>query len=412
MTTPMRLAYLTTIYPAVSHTFIRREILELERRGHEVHRFAVRASTSPLVDPGDLAEFSRTLHLLGPGRSRLVSAALDVGLRSPVALLRTIRADARLSRRSERGFVQHAAYLLEAAFLLRELRARRIQHVHVHFGTNAASVAMLCRIMGGERAPTYSFTVHGPDEFDQAVGHSLREKINHAAFVCAISDFGAAQLKRWAPIDQWNKIHVVRCTVGESFFSAARPIDPGSRGLVAVGRLSPQKGHLVLIDGLAQAVRGGVDASVVLVGDGELREEIRRRVAALGLGDRVELTGSLDESAVRERILASRAMVLPSFAEGLPMVFMESLALGRPVISTFVAGIPELVEPGVTGWLVPAGRSDLLAAAITEAMRTPTQRLNEMGQAGRRAVLERHNTPVEGARLEALLAPVVRTPGA
>ncbi len=405
---PMRLAYLTTIYPAVSHTFIRREILEMERRGHEVHRFAVRASATPVVDPGDVAELSKTLHLLGSGgKSRLVSAALSAGLKSPGAFLRALRADKQMSKRSERGLVQHAAYLVEAAFLLRELRARRVQHMHVHFGTNAASVAMLCRVLGGASSPTYSFTVHGPDEFDQAIGHSLREKIDASAFVCAISDFGAAQLKRWAPMDQWHKVHVIRCTVGESFFSAGRAIEPESRSLVTVGRLSPQKGHLVLIEGFAQAIREGVDARLVLVGDGELRGEIERRIAAHKLEGRVELTGSLGEAQVRERILASRAMVRPSFAEGLPMVFMASLALRRPVISTYVAGIPELVEPGVTGWLVPAGRSDRLAQAIAAAMRTPLDQLNVMGDAGHEAVFERHNTVSEGAKLEALFASVV-----
>ncbi len=405
---PMRLAYLTTIYPAVSHTFIRREILEMERRGHEVHRFAVRASPTPVVDPGDVAELAKTLHLLGSGgKSRLLFAALSCGLKSPGAFLRALRADKQMSKRSERGLVQHAAYLVEAAFLLRELRARRVRHLHVHFGTNAASVAMLARILGGPSSPTYSFTVHGPDEFDQAIGHSLREKIDASAFVCAISDFGAAQLKRWTPMDQWGKVHVVRCTVGESFFSAGRPIEPASRSLVTVGRLSPQKGHLVLIEGFAQAVREGVDAKLVLVGDGDLRGEIERRIADHKLEGRVELTGSLGEAQVRERILASRAMVLPSFAEGLPMVFMEALALRRPVISTYVAGIPELVEPGVTGWLVPAGRADRLAQAITAAMQASTAELNAMGDAGWKAVHERHNTITEGGKLESLFAEVV-----
>jgi colanic acid/amylovoran biosynthesis glycosyltransferase len=405
---PMRLAYLTTIYPAVSHTFIRREILEIERRGHEVHRFAIRASASPVVDPGDLSELSKTLHLLGSGgKSWLLSVALSSGLKSPVAFLRALRADKQMSKRSERGLVQHAAYLVEAAFLLQELRARHVQHMHVHFGTNAASVALLARTLGGPDSPTYSFTVHGPDEFDQAIGHSLREKIDAAAFVCAISDFGAAQLKRWAPLDQWGKIHVIRCSVGESFFSAGRAIDPDSRSLVTVGRLSPQKGHLVLIEAFAQAIREGLEAKLVLVGDGELRGETERRIATHKLQGRVELTGSLGEAQVRERILASRAMVLPSFAEGLPMVFMESLALRRPVISTFVAGIPELVEPGVTGWLVPAGRSDRLALAITQAMRTPLDQLNIMGDAGWRAVHDRHNTITEGDKLESLFASVV-----
>jgi colanic acid/amylovoran biosynthesis glycosyltransferase len=279
--------------------------------------------------------------------------------------------------------------------------------MHVHFGTNAASVAMLCRVLGGASSPTYSFTVHGPDEFDQAIGHSLREKIDASVFVCAISDFGAAQLKRWAPMNQWRKVHVIRCTVGESFFSAGRAIEPESRSLVTVGRLSPQKGHLVLIEGFAQAIREGVDARLVLVGDGELRGEIERRIAAHKLEGRVELTGSLGEAQVRERILASRAMVLPSFARG-SADGVHGVARAAPTGDQHVCRRHPRARRARRDRVAGARGAERSARASDRRGHAHAAGSVERdGRCRHKAVFERHNTVSEGAKLEALFASVV-----
>jgi colanic acid/amylovoran biosynthesis glycosyltransferase len=117
----------------------------------------------------------------------------------------------------------------------------------------------------------------------------------------------------------------------------------------------------------------------------------------------VHITGWASGDEVREQLLAARAMILPSFAEGLPVVIMEALGLGRPVLSTYVAGIPELVVPGENGWLVPAGSVDHLVAALRQVLATPTEKLVQMGEAGRRAVLERHDVRVTAASLASLL---------
>lgn len=396
----LRLAYLTNIYPLVSHTFIRRELLEMERRGMSVLRLSIRPAPK-LVDTVDKAEEARTITCLGRPKLDLVRATAALGLRSPGALLRGAGLMLRLARASDRGLLRHVAYLMEAAFLLGVVRRERVQHLHVHFGTNPAAVAMLMRRMGG---PPWSMTVHGPNEFDAPEALSLGAKVADTAFTAAISDFCAAQLKRWVDPAHWEKVGVVRCTVGGPFFEAARPIDPRSRTLVCVGRLSAQKGHLVLLEAFARAVASGVDAKLVLAGDGELRAQIQERIARDGLNERVEITGWIDESEIRRRILESRALIMASFAEGLPMVIMEAMALGRPAVATAIAGIPELVRPGENGWLVTAGRADLLADAIREVMETPVGRLSEMGMAGREAVMRMHRTETEGQRLAALFA--------
>ena len=396
----MRIAYLTTQYPKVSHTFIRRELRELERRGHDVLRLAIRRADSMLVDPIDQEELARTIQCLSQPLMSLLAGQIRTVATRPRAFARALWMALRMGWRSDRGLLKHLAYLAEAAYLLQVLRRHAVQHVHVHFGTNAASVARLIRCLGG---PPYSFTLHGPDEFDAPRSFGLDGKQADAAFVVAITDYCSAQLRRWAAPEHWSKIKVVRCGVGDGFLGNAAPIDPRCETFVCVGRLCPQKGQLLLIDALAHLRREGRHAKVVLAGDGEMRPAIERRVADTGSGESVEITGWIAEDEVRRRILASRALVLPSFAEGLPVVIMEAMALGRPVISTYVAGIPELVLPGQTGWLVPAGNVEKLADAMREVLDSPVERLNVMGQAGRARVMQYHNTSREAERLEQLL---------
>jgi glycosyltransferase involved in cell wall biosynthesis len=392
----MKIAYLTTNYPAVSHTFIRRELVQLEQHVESVERFAIREAPHGLVDPDDIAEDRRTFRLLEQPPQRWLRALARRALPHPVATARGLGRALTLARLGHRGLVRHLAYFGEAVLLLDELSQRGVDHLHVHFGTNPAAVALLVRTMGG---PPYSFTVHGPDEFDAPTGFGLAQKIAGSAFVVAISHFCAAQLQRWVPLSEWEKIRIVHCGVSDEFFEPARPIDPASRVLVCVGRLSPQKGQLLLVEAFADALDRGADAELVLVGDGELREQIEALIERRGIQKRVRITGWMSGADVRRELLAGRALVLPSFAEGLPMVIMEAFALGRPVLSSYVAGIPELVVPGESGWLVPAGARVALADAIGQIMRTPAVELDAMAARGRAAVKSRHYTPTETAKL-------------
>jgi len=396
----LRIAYLTTEYPKTSHTFIRREIVELERRGHEVLRLSIRPGDAKSADAQDAHENERTHHVLAQPAWRVVTGALRTMAARPVAALRSLSTALDMARASDRGAMRHLAYFVEAAYLLGRLRRAGAQHVHVHFGTNATAVARLMRRMGG---PTYSFTVHGPDEFDAPRPLDLGGKIADASVVVAITSFCGAQLRRWCPPEHWEKIEIVRCSVGDEWFDEATPIDPDSRTLVCVGRLCPQKGQLLLIEALGRLRADGVDARLVLAGDGEMRADVERRAAAMGVADRVEITGWIGEAEVRRRLREARALALPSFAEGLPMVIMEALAMGRPVISTYIAGIPELVRDGENGWLTPAGSVEALAGAMDAALEAPAERLEAMAQAGREAVRARHRTASEVDRLEALL---------
>ena len=395
----MIIAYLVNQYPKVSHSFVRREVAAVESCGVKVARFSIRSCESELVDEADKLEQELTKVILGIGVKGLVLALLRVALTKPARFLEALRLTFKVGWHSERGIILHLAYLAEACVLLNWFSEQGIAHVHAHFGTNSTTVAMLCHVLGG---PTYSFTVHGPEEFDKATILSLEEKIKRSTFVAAVSSFGKSQLFRWCDRTLWSKIHVIHCGVDAAFLAHPHVPIPAAPRLVCIGRLSEQKGHLLLLEAANLLAVAGLDFKLVFVGDGPLRSDIEKQIAQYGLQKHIEITGWASSDQVREQLLASRAMVLPSFAEGLPVVIMESLALNRPVISTYVAGIPELVEPGVCGWLVPPGSAEVLAVAMRAALEAPLEKLEEMGKAGAERVAQQHNVALEAKKLVAL----------
>lgn len=394
---PVRLAWLTNVYPATSHSFIRREILALEALGVDIARFTVRASSGPLPDADDCAELARTSVLLDGRWPALLWDMLALALARPRRFAGACGTALRLCTGGLRELPRHLAYVAEACRLTRALEAAGIGHVHAHFGTNPAAVAMLAGRLGGS---TYSFTVHGPDEFDAPLGLSLRLKAAEAAFVVAISSFGRGQLMRWLAPADWHRIEVVRCGV-DARFLAAEPLAADSRTLVSVARLSAQKGLPLLIEAAALVAQTH-DFRLRIVGGGELEAALRGRISELGLGDRVTLTGPLSAADVRGELLAARALVLPSFAEGLPVVLMEALGLGRPVVTTSIAGIPELVDAGC-GWVVPSGDVERLAEAMRAALDADAATLAALGSEGRRRVARDHDASTNAGRLAVLL---------
>lgn len=401
----MKLAYLVNQYPKVSHAFIRREVLALEAIGVPVVRFSVRAGAG-LVDDADRAEAARTTVVLAQGVAGLGLATLRAAVTHPLRFVRAVAATCRLGRRSDRGVLRHFVYLVEAAWLQQQCARLKVTHLHAHFGTNPTTVALLGRILGG---PNYSFTVHGPEEFDKPETISLCEKVARAHAVVAISSFGRSQLYRWTRHAEWPKVHVVRCVVDESWLAQAPPpIASASRRLVCVGRLCEQKGQALLVEAAALLARAGERFELVLVGDGEMRPQIEAIIAAHGLGERVSITGWADGAEVRRQLTLARALVLPSFAEGLPVVIMEAFALGRPVISTAIAGIPELVRDGENGWLIAPGDVAAIADAMRQVLAADSAQLERMGHAGRGAVEARHRATDEARTLADIFGAALR----
>jgi glycosyltransferase involved in cell wall biosynthesis len=392
------LAYVLNTYPQPSHSFIRREIRALEAQGTPILRLAMRRPTMPLVDPQDHEEEAQTDYVLEKGALALARAALSRLLKTPGAWWRGFRLALRLGKRHPQGRMRHLIYLAEACYIANRCEEAGITHVHSHFGTNSATVALLAHAIGG---PSYSFTVHGPEEFDAPAALSLGDKMGHAAFTVAISSFGRSQLCRWVDHAHWPRLKVVHCGIDPAKFPKPRQLEPGPPRLVCIGRFSEQKGQLVLIEAMARIVAAHPKAHLTLIGDGEMRPQIEAAIRSHDLGGNITLTGWLSEDDVRAELNRAQALVMPSFAEGLPMVIMEAMAAGRPVIATYIAGIPELVQPGETGWLVPAGDTQALAQAVDALAACDPKTLMQMGEAGRARALERHDIGTEAAKLAA-----------
>ena len=395
----MRIAYLIPQYPKTSHSFIRREIAALERLGIVVLRYSVRRANEALVDPDDIAEREHTRVILESGAFGLLAYTCMLALRRPRRWISALLSALRLGWRSDRGLLIHLIYLCEACTLVRSMEEQRVEHLHAHFATNAASIALLSNRLGGQ---TYSFTAHGTDALDHAQLLSLGRKVRHARFVIAVSNHARAHLLRFTAPNEWPKVFVVHCGLDSAYLNQPYVPLPREPRFVCIARFDAEKGHLALLEAAARLAHDGVGFELELIGDGPLRSIIERAIDRLQLGQRVVLSGWLGSGQVRDRLLASRILVLPSFAEGLPVVLMEALALGRPVIATQVGGIPELVVSGQNGWLVPPSSVDELARAMHEAIVAPHGELEGMGVRGRERVLAQHDIKMEAKALSRL----------
>lgn len=396
-----RVAYLNTQYPKISHTFIEREIQAVRAQGIEVETFTIRPP-----GPGDLLseahreESGRTMCLLD-SRARLLARSLVVAATNPLGWIRGLLASQRLSPAGFLPRLVHAAYFIEATRLALELRRRRITHLHVHMANNGAAVALLaCEV---DRRLSYSMTIHGSAEFFDVHRLSLRAKASRAAFVRCISDFCRAQVMAWTSPGDWPRLHVIHCGLDLSRFEPTPRADSsGPLRLLTIGRLEAVKGYPMLLDALKQAREAGHDVTLEMIGDGPMRGVVERRVAELGLGQAVRLAGLIGQDSIQERIEAADALVVSSFMEGIPVVLMEAMAKGRPVISTSVGGVPELVEDGVSGILCRTGSARELADAIAR-LAGARARFAEMGRAGRARIEHEFDIADTGRRLAALL---------
>jgi glycosyltransferase involved in cell wall biosynthesis len=403
----VRVAYLINEYPKVTHTFVRTEIAALEQAGVQVDRITIRPSRMSMPDAADQQEREKTRVILAVGVSGLLASLLRTAVTNPQRFARALRMAWQLGRQSARGVSYHLAYLAEACVLVRWFAAQPVDRLHAHFGTNPAAVALLSRLLGG---PSYSFTVHGPEEFTDAPRLGLRDKVEHADFVVVVSEAGRANLQRLCPSHCWQRLHVVRCGIDARFQSRPPTPVPAARRIVFVGRLCAEKAPLLLLEAVARLRSAGEECELVMVGDGPLRAALEERLRALGLEKQVRLVGWASGDDVQQHILAARALVLPSFAEGLPVVLMEALALHRPVICTPVGGVAELLEDSVSGWLVPPGQVDALAAAIRAALSASPLELEQMGRRGAARVQQQHDAMASGRQLAALFRGEVTGP--
>jgi glycosyltransferase involved in cell wall biosynthesis len=367
----VRLAYVVAEYPKVSHTFVMREIDALRSLGETVETVSIRRTPAErLYSDADRAADASTYAVLPVEPAAIVRAHAYWALRHPRRYARALRRALALPARNP---LWRLFYFVEAGMLAAELRRRGTQHVHAHFAGVAASVSLSTSALLGR---PWSFTMHGPLEFDEVTEHALPEKVRDASFVACISDFCRAQLMRLVEPEHWPKLHVVHCGLEPERYRSGERSGPVE--ILTVGRLEPMKGFAVLLEAVAAL---GLDVRLTIVGDGLERAALEARARGLP----VTFTGALGAPDVIERLAAADIFCLPSFAEGVPVVLMEAMAAGLPVVSTRIMGIPELVEDGRTGRLVAPGRAEPLTAALRELAADPARR-RALGEAGRAKV--------------------------
>jgi colanic acid/amylovoran biosynthesis glycosyltransferase len=363
----LRIGYLTSQYPATSHTFISREVAALRELGLGLETFSIRTpSPAELQDEGIAAEARNTFTVLSQPATSIIGAHLATILSNPLGYFRTLGLALGHRPPGLRGLGLSVAHFAESVVLARELRHRGITRLHNHFANSGATVGLLVTRM--LRMP-WSFTMHGISESDYPAGLLLGRKIEAADFVACVSFFGRAQAMRLVTPNQWSKLHVVRC--GLPLRNLPEHIPRSAKRLIAVGRLSPEKGHAGLLEAFATVRRDHPDLSLLLVGDGPEAARLHGLAEKLGISGRVRFSGRLSEPDTLREIAAADILVLPSFMEGLPIVLLEAMALGTAVIASRVAGIPELVEDGKSGLLFTPSDWDELARSIQRLVRDP-----------------------------------------
>lgn len=406
-------AYLVSRYPAISHTFIEREIAGLRSRGVRVETFTVRpCPPEGLITDTMRAENARTRPLIGAGAATWVRAHLGLLRRAPGVWFSGLARALRTGPLSPRARIWQVFYFGEAVVLLEAMRRDGLRHVHAHFANVAADVARhtaaLGRDLDGPDAGwRWSFTMHGPTGFESVKESDLAAKGVDADGVSCITDFCRSQMMWLVGPEHWSKMDLVRMTVDADVYHP--PAQPrhhdGPLRLLTVGRLVPEKGPSVLVEAIDLLRARGVEVEARLVGAGPLAESLAADVQRRGLGRSITLTGPMGQDALPDLYRWADVFVLPSFQEGLPVVLMEALATELPVVTTQIAGVSELVHDGEQGRVVPAGRADLLADALEQLARDEQTRLR-YGRAGRVAVLEEFTPSTASVAAERFLEQV------
>jgi len=397
-----RIAMLTSRYPAISHTFIWRDVISLRKQGLEVHTCSLnKPGESDLLTEEYRGEFLGTFYIKGVSPAAIALAHLNRMFRSPARYLSSLYFAIRTQRGGIKKLLYNVFYFVEGGILAHWAQCKGIEHIFVHFA-HASAAAMYASKMGG---PSYSIRVHGSDIFYDCPGHYLKEKFAGATALVCISDFCRSQVLCMLPPEQWSKVSVVRCGLDPELFlpQRQRPNDAQETVVfLCVARLLRAKGLHFLLHACQALRKKGIQLKCILVGDGPAREELERLTDQLGLRACVEFAGAVGQDRIQEYYDKADAFVLPSFAEGVPVVLMEAMSKEIPVITTQIMGIPELVNDGVNGLLVPPANEEALVHAMLRLAADPPLR-RRLGQAGRKRVIAEYNQEINVPQLAPIL---------
>lgn len=389
------IAYLNTEYPSLSHTFIEREIRAVRACGVKVQPFSVRKpSKHGTLGGAHASAADETVYLLDSSAT-LMKSLLVACLTGLAGVIRALVASQHLAPPGLASRFRHLVYAVEGIRLAKEMQARNIQHVHVHMANNGAAVALLATKFDPQLE--YSLTIHGSAEFFHVDTWTLGDKVDHARFVRCISNFCKAQVMTWSSPSSWPNMHVVHCGVDLAQFDSSTPPPTDQLRLVTIGRFHPIKGYPLLLEACAMLSQEGIPWSLTMIGDGQLRGIIEAEINKHNLHKDVTLTGAVSAEDLPQHITEANVLVISSFMEGVPVVLMEAMAMGRPVLSTQVGGIPELIEEGASGVLVPPGSVDALLDGL-QRLHVERESYADMGQVGREKIHNEFN--IEGTGRE------------
>lgn len=394
----MHLAYLVSRYPSISHTFILREVRELRRLGFEIDVASINPPDRPTegLTEEEKQEAIRTFYVKAAGLAGALQACFAALSTRPAAFFAALSFAIRLGRLDLSRVLFGILYFVEAVILGHWMTKRGSNHLHVHFATPGATVGML---VAKVYPVTLSITVHGPDEFYDVPGYYLPQKIAASKLLCAISDYAKSQLIRIAPATEWDKVEITRLGVDPNIFSPRPSRQPGEIfEILCVGRLVSTKGQRVLLNVASQLLKASRRIHLRYIGDGPDRAALEQATQDLGITGSVKFEGAVNQDRIRSFYAVADVFVLPSFAEGIPVVLMEAMAMEIPCIATCITGIPELIRSGVDGLLVPPSNEAALFLAITQLMDDPGLRLR-LAKAGRQRILESYNLTPSVLRL-------------
>lgn len=401
-----RVAYVVSRFPRLTETFVVDEARAVVAAGADVRLHPLHRERADVVQPtvAALADRVRYRRLGSPG---VLAGFVAGAARQPGPVARALATIVRDTRRSRRLLVGALAAFPYAVDLARRLAADDVDHVHCHFATHPAAVGWVVHRLTGI---PFSFTAHGSDlHRDRAM---LATKVADAAFVVTVSESNRAVIVAECGPARAAKVHVVRCGIDRAQLPrrpAPVATGPGPREVCCVGTLHEVKGQAVLVEAIRRLVAEGRDVRCTLVGDGPDHDALRRRADAAGLGDQVRITGRVARPAVAAVLAGADVLVAPSVPsadgrrEGLPVVVLEAMAVGVPVVASRLSGIPEAVEDGVTGLLVEPGDAAGLAAAIARVLDEPEAAAARVERAAARIDAE-FAIEVSARRLVALFA--------
>ncbi len=396
-----KVAYITGEYPKVSHTFIQREVAELRSLGLDVFTCTIRRPPPDTVVGTEQAqEAENTFGVLENCRMphRLLLAHMTILLSSPKRWFTALLLAWKTRAPGAKALLYQMFYFVEAGVLAHFLLRRKAEHLHDHFGSSSCTVAMLAAEMADI---PFSFTLHGPDIFFEPRKWAVAEKIARAKFTVCISHFCRSQAMLFSDQKHWRKLHIVHCGVDIDQYDHA-PKQHITKTAIFVGRLAAVKGVTFLLDAFLDVLRTHPDALLTLVGNGPERAALERQVQNMGIANAVNFVGYMDQAGVAEHLSKSDLLVLPSFAEGVPVVLMEALASRIPVIATQVAGVSELVKHGKNGFIVPPANSAALSDRLSELFSAP-ELCKSMGMEGRKTVMEEFDIAGQAQTLFCLL---------